>query len=135
MADEAGAGEKARGDVTRCLLAWSAGDGRAAGAAFAALYGTLRRMARRALSGERGDDALGTTGLIGEAFFRLMEQRRVEWRSREHFLATAAQMMRRILIDHARGRRAAKRGHGVTALPLVEGVAVPDEAVHGLVAI
>src|SRR5690242_19747164 len=92
------------GEVTRNLLAWSRGDSRAAATAFSALYAMLRRLARRALSAERTDHTLGTADLIGEAFFRLLEQQRIEWRSREHFVATAAQMMRRILVDHARGR-------------------------------
>ena len=98
-----------RGEITKNLLAWSAGDDGAAAPAFSALYAMLRRLARRALSAERSDHTLGTAGLISEAYFRLREQQRVEWRSREHFIATAAQMMRRILVDHARARRAAKR--------------------------
>jgi RNA polymerase sigma factor (TIGR02999 family) len=65
----------------------------------------------------------------------MLEQQRVEWRSREHFIATAAQMMRRILIDHARGRGTAKRGHGVTVLPLVDAALVADGSLDGLIAI
>jgi RNA polymerase sigma factor (TIGR02999 family) len=130
---EDGRGE-GRGDITRHLLAWSAGDGRAAATAFGALYATLRRLAHRALSAERADHTLGTTGLVSEAFFRLLEQQRIEWRSREHFIATAAQMMRRILIDHARGRSTAKRGRGLPALPLVDALAAAD-SLDGLVAI
>jgi RNA polymerase sigma factor (TIGR02999 family) len=125
-------------EITKQLVAWSAGDGRAAAPAFSALYATLRRLARRALSAERVDHTLGTAGLISEAFFRLLEQQRIEWRSREHFIATAAQMMRRILIDHARSRGTAKRGRGVPALPLVETALVASDsldALHGLVAI
>lgn len=127
--------ESSRGDITRQLLAWSAGNATAASTAFSALYAALRELARRALSGERTAHTLGTAGLVSEAFFRLMDQQRIEWKSREHFLATAAQMMRRVLIDHARGRRAAKRGHGVPALPLVDDAWLPDDALDGLVAI
>jgi len=123
------------GDITQQLLAWSAGDQRAAAPAFAAMYAGLRRLAARALSGERCDHTLGTAGLIGEAFFRLVEQQHLQWRSREHFLATAARMMRRILIDHARGRAAAKRGDGVAAVPLVEDELVPSDSLGELIPI
>jgi RNA polymerase sigma factor (TIGR02999 family) len=122
-------------EITRQLVAWSAGDGRAAAPAFSALYATLRRLARRALSAERVDHTLGTAGLISEAFFRLLEQQRIEWKSREHFIATAAQLMRRILIDHARGRITARRGSGVPALPLVEAALAASGSLDGLVAI
>jgi RNA polymerase sigma factor (TIGR02999 family) len=124
-----------RGEITRQLLAWSAGNASAASTAFSALYAALRELARRALAGERTGHTLGTAGLVSEAFFRLLDQQRVEWRSREHFLAIAAQMMRRVLIDHARGRRAAKRGDGVPALPLFDDAWLPGEALDGLVAI
>jgi len=134
-AEEAVSRETPRGEITNQLLAWSAGDENAAAAAFSALHATLRRLARRALSAERTNHTLGTAGLISEAFFRMMEQQHIEWRSREHFLATAAQMMRRVLIDHARGRGTAKRGHGVTVLPLVEAALVPGDSLDGLVAI
>lgn len=127
--------DPSRSDITRLLLSWSAGNATAASAAFTALYAALRELAHRALSGERTAHTLGTAGLVSEAFFRLMDQQRVEWRSREHFLATAAQMMRRVLIDHARGRRAVKRGSGVPALPLIDDSGLPGDALDGLVAI
>lgn len=127
--------EPPQGEITRHLLAWSAGDARAAASAFSALYASLRQLASRALSGERADHTLGTGGLVNEAFFRMLEQQHIAWRSREHFIATAAHMMRRILIDHARGRAAAKRGAGVALLPLVEAAGVPADALDELVAI
>lgn len=126
--------DPSRSDITRLLLAWRAGNATAASVAFSALYAALRELARRALSGERTAHTLGTAGLVSEAFFRLMDQQRTEWKSREHFLATAAQMMRRVLIDHARGRRAAKRGSGVPALPLIDD-SWPDDALDDMVAI
>jgi RNA polymerase sigma factor (TIGR02999 family) len=135
MTRDAVSQETSRGEITRYLHAWSAGNDRAAGQAFSALYTTLRRLARRALSGERPEHTLGTAGLISEAFFRMLEQQHIEWRSREHFIATAAQMMRRILIDHARGRGTAKRGGGVVALPLAEAARVSSESLDGLAAI
>lgn len=133
--EEAVSQEIPRGEITRQLLAWSAGDGRAAATAFSALYAMLRRLAERALWGERTDHTLGTAGLVSEAFFRMLEQQHIAWRSREHFIATAAQMMRRILIDHARGRCTAKRGPGATALPLDEAALVTIDAPDELVAI
>lgn len=129
------AAPQSRGEITKQLLAWSAGDRQSAATAFSALYGTLRQLAGRALAGERTAHTLGTAGLISEAFFRLMEQQRIEWRNREHFVATAAQMMRRILIDHARGRGAVKRGGGVAALELIEDALVSSDALAGVVAI
>jgi hypothetical protein len=69
--EQTGSSDVERGDITRHLLAWSAGDDRAAASAFSALYDTLRRLAARALSAERGDHTLETAGLVNEAFFRL----------------------------------------------------------------
>jgi len=124
-----------RGEITRNLMAWSAGDGSAAAPAFAALYATLRRLARRALAAERSDHTLGTAGLISEAYFRLLDQQRIEWRSREHFIATAAQMMRRILVDHARRRGAAKRTCDAASLPILDAALVPSDPLDGTLAI
>jgi len=133
MPPQPGPRETAHGEITSQLRAWAAGNDHAASPVFSALYAMLRRLAGRALSGERADHTLGTAGLISEAFFRLLDQQRIEWRSREHFLATAAHMMRRILIDHARGRAAAKCGDGVAALPLADAgqvaAGLPDELV------
>jgi RNA polymerase sigma-70 factor, ECF subfamily len=134
-AAEAVSREPSPGEITRHLLAWRAGDDRAVVTAFSALYATLRRLAERALSGERADHTLGTAGLVSEAFFRMLAQQRIEWRSREHFIATAAQMMRRILVDHARARGTAKRGSGVSALPLSDAEIVPGESLGEVVVI
>lgn len=133
--DEAVSQEIPRGEITRQLLAWSAGDEHAAATAFSALYASLRQMAERALAGERTNHTLETAGLISEAFFRMVQQQHVAWKSREHFIATAAQMMRRILIDHARSRGTAKRGPGAAALPLEEAALVPSDSLDELVAI
>lgn len=133
--EEMVSGETLGGEITNQLRAWSGGDERGAATAFSALHVTLRRLAGRALSSERSDHTLGTAGLISEVYFRLSEQQRIAWRSREHFIATAAQMMRRILIDHARGRTAAKRGHGAPLLPLVEAAQVSSGSLREIVAI
>jgi RNA polymerase sigma-70 factor (ECF subfamily) len=89
------------------------------------LYHELRRIAERSMRRERVGHALEAGSLVSEAYLRLAEQSRVEWRSPEHVLAAAAQVMRRILVDHARTRGAQKRGGDAEELPLDEELAVP----------
>lgn len=97
-------------DVTRLLKAWSDGDRSAGERLVDAVYGELRRQAARAMRHESPSHTLQTTALVHEAYLRLIDQRHVEWRNRAHFFGVAAQLMRRILVDHARARLAAKRG-------------------------
>lgn len=97
--------------VTDLLRAWRAGDGGAQERLVAALYAELHRLAHRRLARERRGATLQTTALVHEAWLRLVDQRRVEWRDRGHFLALAATMMRRVLVDRARARHAGKRAH------------------------
>jgi RNA polymerase sigma factor (TIGR02999 family) len=123
------------GEITRQLLAWSAGDESSMRTVFSALHDELRRQAERALARERRNHTLEASGLVGEAFFRMLDQQRVEWQSREHFIATAVQMMRRILVDHGRGQSAAKRGHGAPVVPLAEAMHVPSESMDELATI
>lgn len=84
------------------------------------LYRELRDMARRRLRSERAGATLQTTALVHETYLRLVDQRRVAWRDRGHFLALAATMMRRVLVDGARARRAGKRGAGERAITLTD---------------
>jgi RNA polymerase sigma factor (TIGR02999 family) len=106
-------------DVTELLQAWSDGD-RAAGEKLLPLvYQELRRQAARALRGERADHSFRPTDLVHEAYLRLVGQHG-EWRNRRQFFAVAAQMMRRILVDHARARGRAKRAGGWARVPLDE---------------
>lgn len=84
------------------------------------VYERLRAMARRQLSRERGESTLDTSGLVHEAYLRLVDQTRVHWVDRAHFFAVASMAMRRILVDHARRRRSAKRGGAVFRVPLDE---------------
>src|SRR5688572_31261383 len=105
-------------DVTQLLVAWGAGDAAAADRLVPAVYAELRRQAARAMRREGCENTLQTTALVHEAYLRLVDQRRVVWRSRAHFFGVAAQLMRRILVDHARGRHAAKRGGGLRQLTL-----------------
>lgn len=104
--------------VTELLLAWSGGDTSVDDELMSQVYEELRRVARQALRRERSDHTLQATALVHETYLRLIDQRTVTWQSRHHFLALAAQMMRRILVDHARKRRFAKRGGGVATLSL-----------------
>jgi RNA polymerase sigma factor (TIGR02999 family) len=110
-------------DVTRLLTAWSRGDRAALDELLPAVYAELRRLAARHLRHERPGHSLQTTALVHEAYLRLVGQQRRNLQSRAHFFAMAAQMMRRILVDHARRRRAGKRGAGQEILPLDADVA------------
>ena len=104
-------------DVTRLLLAWSDGSEAAASPLMDAVYDELRRLARGYLVRERRDHSLPATALVHEAYVKLIDQRQVRWKNRAHFYAVAAQVMRRLLVDHARARSAAKRGVQLT-IPL-----------------
>ncbi len=97
------------GDVTRLLLDWSDGNRTAVDELMPLIYQELHRLASSYMRRERDDHTLQPTALIHEAYFRLVDQDRIEWRSRAQFFGIAAQAMRRILVDHARGRRYAKR--------------------------
>jgi RNA polymerase sigma factor (TIGR02999 family) len=105
-------------DVTGLLLAWRQGSSSALEALIPLVYGELRGVAHRQLQGERSDHTLQTADLVHEAYLRLVDSSRVRWQNRAHFLAVAAQLMRRVLVDAARARKAAKRGGGEAALPL-----------------
>ncbi|GLC25144.1 ECF-type sigma factor [Roseisolibacter agri] len=104
--------------VTELLRAWGAGDARASEALVPLVYAELRRQAQRALRREGDGHTLQATALVHEAWLRLGGQHDAHWESRTQFLAVAAQMMRRVLVDHARTRRAQKRGGGATQLSL-----------------
>ncbi len=96
--------------ITDALQAWQAGDANAMERLFPLVYGELARMAHRQLGLEAPGHTLSTTGLVHEAYLRLVDQTRVQWADRSHFFAVAAQALRRILVDHARRHRAARRG-------------------------
>jgi RNA polymerase sigma factor (TIGR02999 family) len=96
-------------DVSQLILSWRNGDKAALDEMSEVLYKELRRLARHVLSAERPNHTLQPTGLVHEAYLRLVAQKDVDWRNRAHFLGVAAGMMRRILINHAEARNAAKR--------------------------
>jgi RNA polymerase sigma factor (TIGR02999 family) len=106
------------GDVTQALQALSAGDRAALDRLLPRVYAELHRIAERALRRERPEHTLNPTGLVHEAYLRLVELDRVNWQGRAHFFAACAGEMRRILIDHARARGAAKRGGGANPVPI-----------------
>jgi RNA polymerase sigma-70 factor (ECF subfamily) len=112
-------------DVTQLLLNWSKGDQAALEELMPLVYNELRRLASAYLRRERPNHTLQSTALVHEAFMRLVNQQEVQWQSRAHFFAIAAQMIRRILVDHARSQRAEKRGSGAVKLELDAALAIP----------
>lgn len=113
-------------DVTGLLMAWKAGDSKAVDRLLPILYSELKRLASQQLRGESTGHTLQTTALVHEAYLRLVGSD-VAWEGRRHFFAVAAQVMRRVLVDHARSRRRGKRGGGEVAVPLQEEIAAaPD---------
>jgi len=121
--------------ITDLLLQASGGDGVAVERLFPLVYEELRRVAHRALRRENPGHTLGTTGLVHEAYLRLVDQTRVEWQNRSHFYAIAAQAMRRILVDYARQHRRAKRGGERRRVTLDESVLSLDERSENLIAL
>jgi RNA polymerase sigma factor (TIGR02999 family) len=109
--------------VTALLRAWSRGDIASRDRLLALVYADLRRRAARHLRTERRAHTLQPTALVHEAYLRLVDQTRIEWQSRAQFFAVAAELMRRILVDHARSRGALKRGGPLCRVPLEENVA------------
>ncbi len=106
------------GDITRLLREWSGGDAGALDQITEQIYDELRRLAAAQLRRERPGHTLQTAALVHEAYLRLVGQRHVQWQNRAHFLAIAARMMRRVLVNHARDRVCAKRGGGAPHIPL-----------------
>ena len=122
-------------EVTQLLLAWNDGDERALEKLVPLVYEELRRLARRRMRLERPDHTLQTTALINEAYVRLVDVHNVHWQNRAHFFALCARLMRRILVDYARGRRYAKRGGGAQPISLDQSVPVAPERSADLVAV
>jgi RNA polymerase sigma factor (TIGR02999 family) len=114
-------------EVTRLLARWSSGDHDALEELTPLVYDELRRLARSYLRNERSDHTLESTALVHEAYMRLMDQQQVQWQNRNHFFALAASLIRRILVDHARARVAAKRGGPNVKLSLDEAMVAAEE--------
>jgi RNA polymerase sigma-70 factor (ECF subfamily) len=105
-------------EITQLLLVWGNGDESDRDQLIALVYPELRRMARRYMGREKPDHTLQTSALINEAYLRLVDQTAVDWENRAHFYAVVAQVMRHILVDHARKARYDKRGGGAQRVPL-----------------
>lgn len=118
-----------RGDtaaITELLIAWSDGHREALDRLAPLVYEDLRHLAARYMQREPAGHALQSTALVHEAYLRLVDQRQVQWRNRAHFFGVAAQMMRRILVDYARRRRAERRGGGWERVTLTGDPVGPD---------
>ena len=121
--------------INKLLVNWGQGDQGAREALIPLVYDELRRLARRYLRRERPDHTLQSAALVNEAYLRLIRQDQPQWQNRAHFFGVAAQLMRHILVDHARNRAAAKRGAGAPRLTLDPEFALPQQLDVDLVAL
>ncbi len=115
-------------EVTQLLLEWNAGNHDALEKLMPLVYKELRRLAHQYLGKERAGHTLLTTDLVHEAYLRLVDQQRVRWQNRAHFYGIAAKLMRRILVDHARGKKRIKRGAGAQRVSLDEAAVVASQS-------
>jgi RNA polymerase sigma factor (TIGR02999 family) len=122
-------------DVTQLLVKWGKGDQQALEALTPLVYDELRRLAKAYLRRERPDHTLEATALVHEAYMRLVDQREMAWQGRSQFFAIAASLIRRILVDHARARLAAKRGGPNVKLSLDEAIAAAEQKDVDLIAL
>ncbi len=114
----------ATGEVSRLLRSWGDGDESSLDRLIPLVYDELRRIAHRQMAREKTGHTLQTTALVNEACLRLIGGAEISWRDKDHFMALSAQLMRRVLVDHARGRGRAKRGGAAPKLTLDESLAV-----------
>lgn len=117
-------------NITQLLREWGDGRREALDELLPHIYAELHRQAGRALRRERQNHSLQTTALVHEAYLKLVDQRKVEWKSRSHFFAIAATAMRRILVDYARNRKREKRGGANDNLPLEEAFLVAADEMN-----
>jgi RNA polymerase sigma factor (TIGR02999 family) len=121
--------------VTELLVRWRQGDRQALDALIPLVYEELRRIAQHFLQREKPGHTLQSTALVHEAYVRMVGQNLPQWQSRAHFFGIAAQLMRQILVDHARSRQAAKRGGDVFKISLDESTALPEQKDLDLIAL
>ena len=114
-------------DVSRLLVDWGNGNHAALDELIPLVHDELRRLAGRYMRREGQGHTLQTSALVNEAYLRLVDQKSVKWQNRAHFFGVAAQLMRRILVDHARSRLRAKRGGGIQMVSLPEQLGVANE--------
>jgi RNA polymerase sigma factor (TIGR02999 family) len=122
-------------EVTQLLVQWSNGDKAALDKLMPLVHVELRRLAHRYMSRERPGHTLQTTALVNEAYVRLVNRKDVHWQNRAHFFAIAAELMRTILVDHARSHAYAKRGGGAQKIELDEAMIVSQERAAEVVAL
>ncbi|HEV3061160.1 MAG TPA: sigma-70 family RNA polymerase sigma factor [Vicinamibacterales bacterium] len=123
------------GPITRLLADWRSGNQAALDQLLPLVYEELRRLAKRQMRREAPGHLLQTTALVHEAYLRLVDQNQIGWQTRAHFYAVAAQVMRHILVDYARGRRRAKRGEGVPAMSLDDVAVLSDDRVEEVIGV
>lgn len=123
------------GEVTRLLTAAASGSDSAAGELLPLVYAELRRVAESYLRRERGDHTLQPTALVHEAYLRLVDQKAASFTNKAHFMRVAARAMRRVLVDHARAHRAAKRGGGAEEMAFDEGLVVIENRAIDMLAL
>ena len=121
--------------VTQLLMNWSKGDKTALDQLIPLVHSELRRLAKRYMARQNPGHTLQTSALINEAYLRLVDQQSVHWQDRAHFFAVSAQIMRNILIDHARKYSYAKRGAGARKVALDSSIAMPEKKAKEIVAL
>ena len=121
--------------VTQLLIDWSNGDPSALDKLMPLIDAELRRLAHRYMSRERAGHTLQTTALVNEAFLRLVNRKNLQWQNRAHFFGLAAQVMRTILVDHARSHASVKRGGGARNLELDEAMVVSQQKASEVIAL
>ncbi|CAN5450861.1 sigma-70 family RNA polymerase sigma factor [soil metagenome] len=121
--------------ITELLRAWNSGDDNALDQLIPLVEKELRRIAARQMRGERENHTLQTTALVNEAFMRLVKQDGVSWQNRSHFFAIASQVMRRVLLDHAKSRRSLKRGAAPLQIELSEHSLISESDLDSLIAL
>jgi RNA polymerase sigma factor (TIGR02999 family) len=124
-----------RNEVTELLLAWNTGDRSALDRLMPLVYQELRRLARQYMRSESPDHSLQATVLVNEAYIRLVDQQRVNWKNRAHFFGAAAQIIRRVLVEHARARGRLKRGGDALKVSFDEEIGPRSEVQWDLVAL
>jgi RNA polymerase sigma-70 factor (ECF subfamily) len=122
-------------EVTDLLIAWGNGDQSARDELMPLVYAELHRLAHHYMVQERPSHTLQTSGLVNEAFLRLVDQREVRWQNRGHFFGIAAEMMRRVLVDYARNRQYMKRGGNAKQVSLDEALIISDQRSDEVVAL
>ncbi|HXC70301.1 MAG TPA: sigma-70 family RNA polymerase sigma factor [Pyrinomonadaceae bacterium] len=122
-------------ELTQLLIDWSNGDRAALDKLMPLIDEELRRLAHRYMTRERAGHTLQTTALVNEAFLRLVNRKNLQWQNRAHFFGIAAQLMRTILVDHARSHASAKRGGGARKLELDEAMVISQQKAAEVIAL